>query len=108
MATARVLFDGTHGIAVNKRTRIRDQERAAIAADLKRAIREKSIVGERTFALTADVAEDHGQVSINERDWYLVGCQVEPGSSLVRKVPRFASTKLAHSGYLQQATAGPV
>ena len=38
--TARVLFDGTHGISVNKRTRIRDQERAPIAADLKRSMRE--------------------------------------------------------------------
>ena len=28
--TARVLFDGTHGLSVNSRTRIRDQERAPI------------------------------------------------------------------------------
>ena len=40
--TARVLFDGTHGLSVNGRTRTRDQERAPIASDLKRALREKS------------------------------------------------------------------
>ena len=34
--SARVLFDGTHGFTVNTRTRIRDQERGPIAADLKR------------------------------------------------------------------------
>ena len=40
VVTAPVLFDGTNGIAVNARTRIRDQERAPIAADLKRSMRE--------------------------------------------------------------------
>ena len=34
-----MLFDGTHGLSVNSRTRLRDQERAPIAADLKRAMR---------------------------------------------------------------------
>ena len=33
--TARILFDRTHGIDVNTRIRIRDQERAPIAADVK-------------------------------------------------------------------------
>ena len=41
IVTARVLFDGTNGIAVNRRTRIRDQERAPIAVDLKRSMRKK-------------------------------------------------------------------
>ena len=35
--SARVLFDGTHGLSVNTRIRLRDQERAPIAADLKNA-----------------------------------------------------------------------
>ena len=44
--SARVLFDGTHGLCVNTRTRLRDQERAPIAADLKRSMREKAKVDE--------------------------------------------------------------
>ena len=39
--TARVLFDGTNGISVNKRVRVRNQERSPIAADIKRLLREK-------------------------------------------------------------------
>ena len=39
--TARVLFDGTHGLCVNSKTRLRDQERAPIAADLKRSMTRK-------------------------------------------------------------------
>ena len=80
--TARVLFDGTHGIAVNRRTRIRDQERAPIAADIKRLMREKSTINEPTFALTADVSEAHRQVPIDRKDWHLLGCQVRPGEDV--------------------------
>ena len=47
--TARILFDGTHGIDVNTHIRIRDQERAPIAADVKRFLREKSTHGTPTF-----------------------------------------------------------
>ena len=78
--SARVLFDGTHGITVNTRTRIRDQERGPIAADLKRVMREKSRVGVPTFALTADVSEAHRQISQSQNGtgissgvkWFLV------------------------------------
>ena len=78
--TARVLFDGTHGLCVNSKTRLRDQERAPIAADLKRSMREKSRTGELTFALSADVTEVHGQVPIQH--WHLLGCQVSPGGDV--------------------------
>ena len=80
--TARVLFDGTHGLCVNSKTRLRDQERAPIAADLKRSMREKSRIGELTFALSADVTEAHRQVPIHPDDWHLLGCQVSPGGDV--------------------------
>ena len=80
--SARVLFDDTHGIAVNHRTRVRDQERAPIAADLKRIMREKSIAEQPTFALSADVTEAHRQVPIAPQDWHLLGCQVRPGGEV--------------------------
>ena len=90
VVTARVLFDGTHGIPVNKRTRIRDQERGPVASDLKRVMREKSKVGQRTFALTADITEAHRQVPIAEEDWHLLGCQVVSGAEVyINKVGTF-------------------
>ena len=76
--TARVLVDGTHGIAVNRRVRIHDQERAPTAADMKRFLREKATMDHQTFALTADIKEDHRQVPIVARDWKFLGCQVVP------------------------------
>ena len=75
VVSARVCFDGTHGISVNTRTRIRDQERAPIAADLKRAMREKSEQEEKTFALTVDVSEAHRQIPIAPEDWHLLACR---------------------------------
>ena len=59
----RVYCDGTHGLTVNRRTRIRDQERSPIASDLKRALREKAKLseqcleqlGERFEALERDI-----------------------------------------------------
>ena len=78
--SARVLFDGKKEPQVNTRTRLRDQERSPIAADLKRAMREKASICLRTFAFTADVKEAHRQVPIHPRDWHLLGCRVERGS----------------------------
>ena len=75
--SARVLFDGSNGILVNRRIRTRDQERSPVASDLKRFMREKARCGEQTFSSTADVTEAHRQVPVDKRDWHLLGCQVE-------------------------------
>ena len=80
--TARVLFDGTHGLCVNTKTRLRDQEKGPIAADLKRSMREKARIGELAFALSADVTEAHRQVPKHPDDWHLLGCQVSPGGDV--------------------------
>ena len=82
VVTARILFDGTHGVSVNTRTRIRDQERGPIASDVKRLLREKANMEEPTFALTADIMEAHRQVPIDPKDWHYLGCQVKPGSDV--------------------------
>ena len=65
VVSARVLFDGTNGNFVNTSTHLRDQERAPVAPDLKRLMREKAKAGEVTFGLTADVKEAHRQVPIH-------------------------------------------
>ena len=41
VVSARVLFDGSNGTEVNSRTRVRDQERALVAADLRRCVRRR-------------------------------------------------------------------
>ena len=95
--TARVLHDGTNGIRVNRRTRLRDQERSPTAPDIKRVMREKASIGERSFALTADLKEAHRQVPIDSRDWHFLGCRVTPGSWIyVNKVGTFGITSASY------------
>ena len=77
VVSVRVLFDEAHEITVNTRTRIRDQERAPTAFDLKRSMREKAYMDVRTFALTADVSEAHQQVPLAKEDWHLLGWQAQ-------------------------------
>ena len=113
--TARILFGGTHGIDVNTRIRIRDQECAAIAADMKRSLRKKAKLEEPTFALTADISEAHHQVPIDARDRHYLGCQVTPGSVVyVHTVCTFGIASASHfwsrvstaAGRLSQYLAG--
>ena len=82
---------------MNTRTRIRDQERCPIVADLKRIMREKSRVGVPTFALTADVSEATRQIPVAEQDWHLLGCQVVPGGSVfINTVGTFGVTSASY------------
>ena len=39
-------------------------------------------MAERTFALTADVAEAHRQVPIDPVDWHFLGSQISPGEAV--------------------------
>ena len=95
--TARVLHDGTNGVSLNRRIRLRDQERCPIASDIKRVMREKARTGERSFALTADVKKAHRQIPIVPRDWHLLGCQVTPGSSVyINKVGTFGKSSASY------------
>ena len=80
-------------------TRSRYQERAPLAADLKRVMWETARLGEKTFALTADVTEAHGQIPIHPRDWHLLGCQIEVGGDVyINTVGTFAVASASYCG----------
>ena len=70
------------------------------AADLRRAVREKSKIGQKTFARTADVAQAHRQVPMLR---IAIGTSWGPKSNLA--LP-FTSTRLEHSGSRLRVTAG--
>ena len=69
--SARVLFDGSNGIPVNRRIRLRDQERARAGPE-----REANFLsdGRRCRNATA--------VPVDRRDWHLLGCQVGAGGDV--------------------------
>ena len=104
--TARILFGGTHGIDVNTRIRIRDQERAPIAADVKRFLREKSTHGTPTFALSADISEAHRQVHIDRRDWHYLGCLRTHSRDIRNCISFILLVKSIHGGGASCAVLG--
>ena len=107
VVSARVLFDGTNGNFVNTSTHLRDQERAPVAPDLKRLMREKAKTGEVTFGLTADVKEAHRQVPIHPNDWHLLGCQLELGGKVdVNTVGTFGVSSASYNWSRVSATVG--
>ena len=78
---------------------MRDQQRTPIAADIKRVMREKAALGQRTFALTADVSEAHRQIPIAECDWRYLGCLVKvAGAVNINKVGAFGYLHPPHVG----------
>ena len=90
--TARALHDGTNGLAVNTKTRLRDQERSPISSDFKRAMREKAHICSHN-----GVKEAHRQIPIDPRDWHLFGCQVERGADVfVNTVGTFGITSASY------------
>jgi len=76
----RLLYDGTHGVPVNPRIKVRDQERFPGAPDLKRVLREQAAAGLPTFGITIDVKDAHRCVAVSPEDWPLQAAQVAPGS----------------------------
>ena len=104
--SARVLFDGSNGIPVNRRIRIRDQERSPVASNLKRFMREKARRGEQTFSLTADVTEAHRQVPVDKGDCHLLGCQVEAGGDVY--IDTVGTFDIASASYSWSRFAGSV
>ena len=95
--TARVLHDGTNGLSVNTRTRLRDQERSPISSGIKRAMREKASRGLNTCALTAHVKEAHRQIPTDPRVWHLLGCQADRGGDVfINTVGTFGITSASY------------
>ena len=104
--TARVLHDGTNGLAVNTKTRLWDQDHSPTSSGLKRAMREKPSRGLRMFALTADVKEAHRQIPIDPRDWHLLDCHLERGADVfINTVGTFDITSASYYWFwsLQQS-----
>ena len=78
----RLLFDGTREVPVNKYIRVRDQDRAPAAPDLKRVLRQlASHVGPK-FGFKVDVTDAHRLIPIKPCDCHLLACRSEKGKNV--------------------------
>ena len=80
--TMRVLFDGTDGISVDRRMRIRDKNAPQPPGTSHVRCRSGQRLVMATFALTADVSEAHRQVSIHPQGWQSIRRSIQKGSQV--------------------------
>ena len=93
----RLLFDGTNGVPINERIRVRDHDRTPAAPDIKRIIREIDRQQARPFGLKTDVKDAHRLIPIAPSDWHLLGCRsVEGGSVYINKTGTFGVASAAY------------
>ncbi len=74
-ATLRLLYDGTHGIDVNKRIRVRDAIPFPRARDIRRVLRAAADSGQPAFHVKLDVKDAHKAIQVREEDWPYQCCR---------------------------------
>ncbi len=71
----RILMDGTYGVHVNDRIRVRDKDRGPGAPDIKRLLRAQSRRSRPTLGLAVDVADAHRLIQVRPEDWRFQVCR---------------------------------
>ena len=78
----RLLFDGTHGVPENRNIRVRDQDRAPAAPDLKRVLRQLANQAGPKFGFKVDVTDAHRLIPVKPCDWRMLACRSEKGKNV--------------------------
>ena len=73
----RILHDGTHGVKVNPKTKVRDQVRMPSVSEQKKILAIVSETHAPRFALKADVSKAHRRVRVQRRDWGAQACRLD-------------------------------
>ena len=92
----RIVMDGTHGVDVNTRIRVRDQDMCPIAADVKR-LQRAQFVERECLGLAIDVKEAHRLPLIRHEDWRYQACRARVGGCIyVYKCGVFGIASIAY------------
>ncbi len=78
----RILYDGTRGVDINTRIRVRDKERGPTTGDIKAILREQSTRDQATVGVTVDVKSAHRLIPVREDDWQFQVCRARAGGPL--------------------------
>ena len=70
----RLIHDGTHGILVNNRIRVRDQLSSPMIQDLATELEEQEDTGRKYISVTWDYRQAHRIPDMDEEDWGLQAC----------------------------------
>ena len=77
----RILHDGTRGVDVNTRIKVRDQDSGPLAADVKRVLRSQADHPE-PFKDLVDVKGAHRLIPVREKDWDMQACRLDGESDV--------------------------
>ena len=72
----RVIHDGSHGVLVNPRIRVRDQLRFPAHGDIESVLSELCTEGGGHFQLLYDIRKAHRLVPVRPADWGWQACRV--------------------------------
>ena len=81
--SARPLHDGTHGVHVNNRIRLLNQQSNPGPREVVHLVRSAKQSQEATFCITGDVTAAHRLFLVREVDWPLLCCRVRSDSPVV-------------------------
>ena len=82
----RIVHDGTHGVCVNNRIRVRDQTTSPLAQDVGAALEcelEDATSPASLFALVWDISKAHRRLAVAREDWGFQACKVDSSSQEV-------------------------
>ena len=65
----RVVHDGSHGIHVNHRIKIRDQVRFPGAGEMAALLEQRKQQGKKGLAIIGDTRKAHRRIMIRRQDW---------------------------------------
>ena len=93
----RVVQDGTRGVDVNSRIRVRDQDVGPLPQDIKRVTRAQADAGSEFSGLIVDVKGAHRLVPVRTEDWGYMACSLnEEDTVYVNKVGTFGFSSAAY------------
>ena len=93
----RVLHDGTHGVGVNSRIRVRDQDAGPLAPDVKRTLRAVADSGAAHTGMVVDVKGAHRLVPVREEDWGYQACSIDGDEHVyLKKVGTFGISSASY------------
>ena len=93
----RLLFDGTHGVPVNRNIQVRDQDKAPAAPDVKHVLRQLAQRPGRKFGFKVDVKHAHCLIPRDPTDWHLLDCRNKQGEKVYINVTgRFGVASAAY------------
>ena len=73
----RVIHDGTHGVLVNNKIRVRDRMRFPVVGDIQSVLHEASAERCGHFMILYDIRKAHRTIPVREGDWGYQACRVD-------------------------------